>query len=127
MVSRIRRTGCDPRVQQPQGCFPIDLSFPQGYYHPNGRKTNFPSRCAIKQRMRFTCYFQRRGARFDAIQIPRKSLDCWLHDPWKFDSVEFPVAVQRCLGPTQETPVLVGHRIVRRRVVCAPIHTIRSA
>ena len=83
-----------PPRELPWGCFPIDLSFPRGYYHFYGRKINFPIRCATKQRMRFTRYFQPRGARFDALQIPRNSLDCWHHDHWKFDGVEFLVAVQ---------------------------------
>ena len=48
MPSRLKWTGCDPHVQQPWGCFPIDLSFPRGYYHFYGRKISFPIRCATK-------------------------------------------------------------------------------
>ena len=49
---RLKWTGCDPHVQQPWGCFPIDLSFPRGYYHFYGCKIRLPIRCATKQRLR---------------------------------------------------------------------------
>jgi len=33
MDFRLKWTECDPHVQQPQGCFPIDLTFSREYHH----------------------------------------------------------------------------------------------
>ena len=41
---RLKWTGCNPHVQQPWGCFPIDLSFPRGYKRFYCRNTKFPIR-----------------------------------------------------------------------------------
>ena len=121
-----------PTCNGPGTVFPLICTARRGIIISMVVKSNFPSIAAPsrecgRRRMRLTRYFQPRAARFDAIQMPRNSLDCWHHDHGKFDRIEFLVALQRFPGPTQETPVLVGHRIVQRRVVCPPIHTIRSA